>query len=105
MPNESKLHKALKAKATEFLVDLGCTDIIEEYPLIRRPPKKGARCVDVVGFRDGEAIAVECGGSTEQRLRSIVDIVSELYVLPYGETKPYRYKKHTNLCPYCGHKV
>ncbi len=105
MFNESLEHKALKELAKQFLNEMGCADITEEYPLIGNVSTKGSRRVDVIGFINEKALVVECGGNKDKHLSAVSNKVDELYLLPYGETQPYRYKENMKVCYHCGHTI
>ena len=107
--NESQTHRDLKELAMEFLIDLGCKDILEEYVLHYSDSQFSRnffRC-DVVGSKeDGTLIAVECGGVARTKLLRMSQLseISEIYILPYGETKPYKWKRSIRVCKECGHR-
>ena len=56
-----------------------------------------------MGINGNKMIAVECGGSKTAKLQHIRYMVDELYVLPYGETKPFLWVEGVEVCRFCGH--
>ena len=106
--NESQSHRDLKELAMEFLIDFGCADIVEEY-IIRSTDSQFSRnffrC-DVVGSKDGSLIVVECGGVARTKLLRLNQLaeVAGIYVMPYGETKPYKWNRSIRVCKECGHR-
>lgn len=103
---EGDEHRALKQIARDFLLALGCTDIYEDSLLgsRKRTPYVSVK-INVLGVKGGKRIAVECGGSLMSKLGRAVSFVDELYILPWGETKPFLWNHGMRICPHCGHKV
>lgn len=99
---ESKAHKRLKSKAIKFLKNMGCKQIREE---IKVACSKGFVRVDVIGIKGNNYIAVECGGCLKRKLYKASSVISQLYILPYGETSPFPWKPRTEVCALCGHNV
>ena len=102
---ETLAHKKLKVRARLFLGDMGCANIQEEYTIGTSLNGKGSIRVDVVGFRDSQLVAVECGGSTDKKLNKACGYIRELWVLPYGESMPFKWSIGKSVCHTCGHVV
>jgi len=108
-------HKRLKLRAVEFLEAIGCQDIQEEYRLPKIQYTLGKRprhwatkqyfLFDVVGFRQGQLIAVECGGIYPRKLASIAKQGIKLYILPHGTKKPFLWRAGLTVCARCGNKT
>ncbi|MCJ7631213.1 hypothetical protein MUP77_02255 [Candidatus Bathyarchaeota archaeon] len=74
--SESVAHQILKQKAIEWLRDKGY-DVFLEYRVII---ESHVFEVDVVGFKDDQAIAIECGRTKYikiEKLRTIFKIVKQ----------------------------
>jgi len=99
-------HNALKRVAKEFLLAQGCKQICEEYKIGYTKWGQGHWViVDALGTKDGQKIAVECGGSWPAKLSKLAALVSLVYVLPYGEIKPFLWHHGIVICHTCGHIV
>lgn len=102
LANDGEKHRKLKIKAREFLISLGCKDIREEA----RDLSEESRFVyDVVGFKDGKIIIVECGGSQKHKLQRIIRDGYTLYIWPYGAKEPFLYNPSRNICDKCGSEI
>jgi len=97
---ETKAHTSLKSLAYEYLLSLGCSDIRTEV-IFGKPPYKVI--IDLVGTKDNKYIAVECGGSTLNKLIKATQFIDFIYILPFHETKPFLWHEHMDTCPRCGH--
>lgn len=115
LKSEGREHSQLKVRAVAFLQSIGCQDIQCEYrwPKIQytlgiRPRHwrtKQSFLFDVVGFRRGGLIVVECGGILASKLKGISNQHITLYILPRGRKIPYLWQPNTAVCRVCGHKV
>lgn len=82
MPNESKEHTMLKVKARDWLKSEGFEWAVEE--------NIQSFVVDMVGEKNDRKIGVECGYCKKEKLAKLIrgNGLDELYLLPYGATKP-----------------
>ena len=97
---EGEAHIMLKERAGQFLASLGCEHIEWEVRL-----GSGLCKTDVLGLLNGRKIAVECGGSLMRKLGVLQGLVDEVYILPYGEEKPFLWNSNIVVCLHCGHSV
>jgi len=103
---ESNEHKELKAVGTKFLRELGCQQITKEYPVNGNNMwNKNSFRLDVFGKLAGKTIALECGGSSPKKLLKLYDWADQVYILPYGETKPFLWQPNIKICRTCGHII
>jgi len=72
--NESKAHKILKEKALNFLKEQGYI-AFQEYR-VRIDGK--LFIVDVVGFKDNESIAIECGRTCYSKIEKLKKVFSKV---------------------------
>lgn len=100
--NESSEHNLLKSKAIRFLETKGYSNIRLEAELGVKPSSIRA---DVYGILQDETAIVECGGSSQLKLIKASAIVKKIYILPYGENKPYPWNNSILICHNCGHSV
>ena len=99
---EGAEHKRLKQLAKSWLLKQGSIEVKEEVLFLN---KKRKVIADVVGYSGEVIIAVECGGSTVDKLERLAKCVTEIYILPQGEAIPFRWSILDKLCVCCGHKV
>jgi len=97
---ESNEHKELKVIGLKFLRELGCRQITEEYHA-----RRDSMHIDVFGSLDGKKIALECGGSSPKKLIKLYGWADRIYILPYGETRPFLWQPNIKICRTCGHEV
>lgn len=109
---ERHKHSFLKLRARVLLKEMGCSDIVEEYVIAKERKFTNRACreypvakVDVIGFKNGMKIAVECGGSKGKKLSKLADYVDEIYILPYGESEVYQWQNDVEVCVNCGHRI
>lgn len=99
-PSESEEHKELKVLATQWLTDIGCVDVKEEFHA--GDATSGHIILDVTGYRNGSLIAVECGGSQERKLKIAMSLTNNIYIWPYNYQQPFLFKKGMRICNCCG---
>jgi len=94
---ESREHFLLKRLAAEWLVVVkGVRKVGFEIPVSINGKQY---VVDVVGYKPGGSIAVECGRVNNRKLADLANCFSEVYVIPYNRVLDYvwqvlmRYKK------------
>ena len=96
--NESAEHLALKKVARQFLEELGCININEEY-------RFNNSVVDILGNKGKQLMAVECGGSVKSKLVKLREKVDKIYILPYGQDIPYLWQQDFRICSACGNSL
>jgi len=107
--NRQNSHRKLKALAHDLLINLGCSNIQDEFILVSN--EENIVRVDVAGMLNGKIIVVECGGlSGGQRLKILSEKVvtgeiAQLYILPFGETQFYKWTEDMEVCNCCGHRI
>ena len=86
---ESEAHKILKQRAKKELILRGFTkkEIFEEYRV--NISEKKYR-IDVVGKRENEFVAFECGNATLQKILDLKRLFNEVIHLPYIAFGPFR---------------
>jgi len=105
----TKEHDALKLKAESFLLKFGCTDIQFEQFVSYVSAMRVK--FDVIGYKNEQIIAVECGGIGDKdkvkRMSILLETgnVTQIYLLPFGEKTPIVFSSCSKYCPYCGHKI
>lgn len=85
---ESPAHKLLKQRAKKELVLRGfrAEEIFEEYPV--KITEKAYR-IDVVGKRENEFVAFECGNTPIQKITDLERAFDEVVQLPYIASSPF----------------
>lgn len=103
----SMRHGVLKGIAGSWLGKRGYTDISFEERIERQNNGNKPRhyWLDVVGRKCDEVLVIECGGNNEDKLNALGQIFESVWVLPYGETEPYRWEVGTKLCHACGKAI
>ncbi len=99
---ESNKHRYLKLVAAAFLKEQGCDNIDMELVF---PCRDKFFIIDVIGYKDGNRIVVECGGSRTKKLELVYKTVDLLYILPHGCNQPYLYQPEINVCHICGNNT
>jgi len=94
-------HLELKRKSVLFLVQMGCLSIETEYKIGQGKNGYAFRA-DVAGIKDGKLIVVECGGTSMWKLNKLLPFVGELYILPHGQDKPFKWNANMVICQGCG---
>lgn len=89
--SESQAHKLLKEKAVEHLQTLGCSFITTEYRIF---VEKKLYRVDVVGTKDNERIAIECGRTKNCKIQALKQVFTKVLRFPYS---PIIYPKKQRL--------
>lgn len=101
-------HDELKLRATGWLREMGFNDIEFEVHIANPETGKtwcGSFVIDVVGRKEGEKVAVECGGSRVKKLIDIHIYFDKIYIWPYGANEPYLWAHDINVCQNCGHNI
>ena len=103
----SRKHSDLKIAALEWLEARGFKDIELEVTILYNSEGNHRRkfMIDVVGRRKGKKVAVECGGSLNNKLDTLLGLFHEVYVLPYGREEPVKWKKGSEICHCCGNAL
>jgi hypothetical protein len=92
--SESSQHVLLKEVAKEILKIKGYIDIREEFPVVLNGhviadsgliKVKKSVYADVVGFKEGYSIVVECGSTPSERLSQFKLFFDEVLYLPFVE--------------------
>jgi len=105
---ESKNHNDLKNIAYQFLKKHGFVEIHLEYYIGQRGMGHANDSIkaDVAGIKQRRTWIVECGGSTNRKLKLALQLVDRVYILPHGETEPYLFSiDDLPICPSCGHSI
>ena len=105
---ESDRHMALKERAKQFLLELGCEDIQTEH-IINKVGKRIANLIcDVSGWQRCELLVVECGSFQDpKKLRKLNKAISKgeisrVFIWGYGDDSPYEWHYGIDICPRCG---
>ncbi len=99
--SEGQGHQHLKTIAIAFLEKHGYSNIDTEVKFGERPV-----CyieADVAATKNNKPTIIECGGSLRRKLLKAKGFVNEIYILPYGETKPFIWNEDIIICNNCGH--
>ena len=97
---ESPGHTHLKELAVKWLERIGAEKIRKEAGI--RTKSKARIIADVAGEYKGKTIIVECGGSTDRKLKKALSITPNVYIWPYHYNKPYLYNPSIVICNLCG---
>lgn len=110
----SDKHNQLKDLAIAWLKSNGYNDIELEvklpnpsgisrsgHPYTAKPYYR----IDIVGRFNNKKIALECGGSQSTKLDNLLGLFNEVWVLPYGMTKPFQWHQGMSACQNCGHQI
>lgn len=91
MLSESGAHLLLKRKAADKLKHLGY-GVFVEYPI---KIGKNSYRVDVVGFKKGRSIAIECGRTPSLKIRNLQKVFDKVERSPYSKRiNPKCMRKH-----------
>lgn len=104
-------HDKLIYKASEWLRNIGKTNIIFDYKTPSSRYVNSHYRLDVVGFSitatgltgldTRKMVAIECGGIDERKMSDLNGKFLLLFHWPYGSDRPHIYKKGSQGCDRC----
>lgn len=100
----SEKHKHLIHKTIDWARQRGYDDIEVEVK-VPKTNSNGYYSIDLVARTNHKKIAVECGGSKIGKLNELLGLFNEVWVFPYGNTKPYLWDESMIICQNCGHQI
>ena len=98
----SDKHKRLVSTGIKWLMSQGFEDIEVEVKVLKAATN-GYYAIDIIARKTGAKVALECGGSNCGKLDEMLGFFTAVWILPYGESEPYKWREGLSLCVNCGH--